>query len=274
MTGHGGPWLLAAKPGGCFHGFQWYPVGLHAHLLMQYSGNATVVAWPGSAVLQRGGNLDDQWNFLFSDLPPKAFEKFGQDNIIYQTLGEGDMAWIPFGWQAMIFGRPADRLPKTSMQPFLNTAWEVKDTSHRFYVWHHTRRMLARSIKDNWAGFGQAAHDWEEDLKATMDKVTADIEARQEEEHNRARAFMATPVQPHAIEDGLATSPAKPRTGQGVEDVPLAAGGVALTQLDDPGTAEEGNSKNGQEDPESKKVSREDLISRSGSPVREPADLD
>ena len=52
--------------------------------------------------------------------------------------------------------------------------------------------------------------------------------------------------------------------GQGVEDAPLAAGGVAVTQLDEPG-----NSNNGQEDPEREKVSRDDLISRSGSPERD-----
>ena len=194
VRGYGAPWCMVSRAGACRFDFEWYPIGQHAHLLYQVTGAITVVSWPISSVVDRGCNLNGQAKFLFSELNASHFAKWADQNARYQTVGQGAAVWIPFGWSALILGRPTrSGYSQTLLVPFVNAEWEHTASPWARKIWEHTATCLTKAKERKQLGWQKTGQAWFDDLRQKVLQLEA-VRLRREVREADAGEKMPLPL--------------------------------------------------------------------------------
>ena len=162
----GSPWFIGQSFGTLRKGIRRWPMHGIGQFVVGVSGDVILCCWPGHSALARGCEWTNMEQFLFN-LNHARFREWADVNVRAVHLGEGDVAWIPYGWVAATVGNSVASVQM--IQPYI--AANLAMRCRPFKDLAAAQRAMVEGNMGNpktpWSLIGRSFLDWLLGVEAT-----------------------------------------------------------------------------------------------------------
>lgn len=178
LAGVGSPWLLSGQPGSARYGkASWNFPGI-GRFVVVISGPVFLVNFPFKAVIERGCNPSDAFDWLFGT-SQKVFNAFAQDNFKVTRIPSKHIVWVPYGWTSILVTPSIENSSTSSVLDvpiFSGTLMAGVDIKDELVALNRAITAIQVEQKTgSWANFGPSFIQW-------LNAISPEVEVEEEEE--------------------------------------------------------------------------------------------